>query len=71
LLTLLGKFFSNNQQSADGKSAIPLKGYKKEIFRPEQNLQFESLHCIAHLVQDIPAVLPYLNSLLSWFQFED
>jgi hypothetical protein len=27
-----------------------LEGYKIEIFRPEQNPEFESLHCIAHLV---------------------
>ena len=39
-----------------------LKGYRTEIFRPEQNPQFESLHCIAHLAQDISDVLPHLNS---------
>jgi ArsR family metal-binding transcriptional regulator len=41
-----------------------LEEYKIEIFRPEQNPEFESLHCIAHLEQDISDVLPYLNSLL-------
>ena len=46
-----------------------LKGYKIEIFRPEQNPQFESLHCIAHLEQDISCVLPYLNSLLGGFDY--
>ena len=46
-----------------------LKGYKTEIFRPEQNPQFESLHCIAHLEQDISDVLPYLNSLLGGFDY--
>ena len=46
-----------------------LSGYKKEIFRPEQNPQFESLHCIAHLEQDIGEVLPYLNTLLGGFDY--
>lgn len=46
-----------------------LKGYKIEIFRPEQNPEFESLHCIAHLEQDISDVLPYLNSLLGGFDY--
>jgi hypothetical protein len=41
-----------------------LKGYGKEIFRPECNPQFQSLHCIAHLDQDITEVLPYLNTTL-------
>ena len=44
-----------------------LRGYKKVIFRPEQNPQFESLHCIADLEQDISEVLPYLNTLLGGF----
>ena len=46
-----------------------LEGYKIEIFRPEQNPEFESLHCIAHLEQDISDVLPYLNSLLGGFDY--
>jgi ArsR family metal-binding transcriptional regulator len=46
-----------------------LKGYKSEIFRPEQNPQFESLHCIAHLEQDISEALPYLNTLLGGFDY--
>jgi ArsR family metal-binding transcriptional regulator len=41
-----------------------LKGYRKEIFRPECNPNFQSLHCIAHLDQDIREVLPYLNAVL-------
>jgi ArsR family metal-binding transcriptional regulator len=41
-----------------------LKGYRKEIFRPECNPSFQSLHCIAHLDEDIEAVLPYLNARL-------
>lgn len=41
-----------------------LKSYRKEIFRPECNPSFESVHCIAHLDQDISEVLPYLNAEL-------
>ena len=46
-----------------------LKGYRKEIFRPECNPQFQSLHCIAHLNEDISEVLPYLNSALGGHQY--
>jgi len=41
-----------------------LKGYRKEIFRPECNPSFQSLHCVAYLEEDIEAVLPYLNARL-------
>jgi ArsR family metal-binding transcriptional regulator len=41
-----------------------LKNYTKEIFRPECNPQFQSLHCFLHLDQDISEVLPYLNAVL-------
>jgi ArsR family metal-binding transcriptional regulator len=41
-----------------------LTGYRKEIFRPECNPSFQSLHCIAWLDDDIEAVLPYLNARL-------
>ena len=41
-----------------------LKGYTKEIFRPECNPSFQSLHCIAHLDQDVSEALPYLNAVL-------
>jgi ArsR family metal-binding transcriptional regulator len=41
-----------------------LKSYSKEIFRPECNPGFQSLHCIAHLDQDVREVLPYLNTVL-------
>ena len=41
-----------------------LTGYRKEIFRPECNPSFQSLHCIAYLDEDIEAVLPYLNARL-------
>jgi ArsR family metal-binding transcriptional regulator len=41
-----------------------LTGYRKEIFRPECNPSFQSLHCVAYLDEDIKAVLPYLNARL-------
>lgn len=46
-----------------------LRRYSKEIFRPECNPGFESVHCIAHLEQDISAVLPYLNAVLGGFEY--
>jgi len=46
-----------------------LSGYEKEIFRPECNPGFESLHCIAHLDQDITEVLFYLNAVLGGFEY--
>jgi len=46
-----------------------LKSYSKEIFRPECNPGFESVHCIAHLEQDISAVLPFLNTVLGGFEY--
>jgi ArsR family metal-binding transcriptional regulator len=46
-----------------------LKGYRKEIFRPECNPQFQSLHCIAHLDDVITEVLPYLNAVLGGHQY--
>ena len=41
-----------------------LKEYRKEIFRPECNPNFQSVHCIAALEIDISEVLPYLNTVL-------
>lgn len=46
-----------------------LKGHTKEIFRPECNPGFQSLHCIAHLEQDISMVLPCLNVTLGGFEY--
>ena len=46
-----------------------LKNYVKEIFRSECNPGFESVHCIAHLDQDISDVLPYLNAVLGGFEY--
>lgn len=46
-----------------------LSGYTKEIFRPECNPSFESVHCIAHLNEDVGAVLPYLNTVLGGTQY--
>ena len=46
-----------------------LRAYRKEIFRPECNPQFQSLHCIAYLDEDITKVLPYLNVVLGGHQY--
>lgn len=48
-----------------------LKSYNREIFRPACNPGFKSLHCIAHLDQDVSRVLPYLNTVLGGFEFID
>lgn len=41
-----------------------LREYRKRIFRPQCNPNFQSVHCIAHLESDISPVLPYLNTAL-------
>ena len=46
-----------------------LKSYRKEIFRPKCNPGFQSVHCIAHLDQDVGEVIPYLNAELGGFEF--
>lgn len=46
-----------------------LNGYTKEIFRPKCNPRFRSVHCIAHLEEDIREVLPYLNTVLGGSQY--
>ncbi len=45
-----------------------LQSYRKEIFRPECNPDFTSLHLFAHLDQDVSEVIPYLNAELGGFQ---
>ncbi|MFP4672742.1 MAG: (Fe-S)-binding protein [Desulfohalobiaceae bacterium] len=46
-----------------------LQGYHKEIFRSRCNREAQSLHCFAHLHQDIAAVIPYLNAELEGDSF--
>ena len=46
-----------------------LSGYAKEVFRPECNPSFTSVHCRAHLNEDIGKALPYLNAVLGGAQF--
>jgi ArsR family metal-binding transcriptional regulator len=41
-----------------------LEGYKKEMFLPKCNPNFQSVHCVARLDQDISEALPYLNTAL-------
>jgi ArsR family metal-binding transcriptional regulator len=46
-----------------------LKTYQKEIFRPECNPSFRSLHCLAYLEENVGEVLPYLNTVLGGDEF--
>jgi ArsR family metal-binding transcriptional regulator len=46
-----------------------LSGYTKEVFRPECNPGFTSLHCHAHLNDDVAEVIPYLNAELGGFEY--
>ena len=46
-----------------------LQSFTKRIFRAECNPQFESLHCIASLDQDVSEALPYLNTVLGGFEY--
>jgi ArsR family metal-binding transcriptional regulator len=48
---------------------VLLNTYRKEVVRPECRPEAESVHCIAHLDQDIGEVIPYLNAVLGGFQF--
>jgi ArsR family metal-binding transcriptional regulator len=48
--------------TAEGRTAI--SDYQIKIFRPECNPNFQSVHCIADLENDISEVLPYLNTVL-------
>jgi len=41
-----------------------LNAYTKEFFRPKCNPSFQSVHCVAHLGDDIAEVLPFLNTTL-------
>lgn len=41
-----------------------LQGFTKEMFRPKCNPNFQSVHCVANLDQDIAEVLPYLNTAM-------
>lgn len=46
-----------------------LKNYTKEIFRSKCNTEAQSLHCFAHLEQDVSKVIPYLNAELEGDSF--
>ncbi len=41
-----------------------LNTFTREFFRPKCNPNFQSVHCVAHLDDDIGEVLPYLNTTL-------
>jgi ArsR family metal-binding transcriptional regulator len=47
-----------------GRESMILKNYRKEIFRSRCDSGAMSLHCYAHLDQDVGDVLTFLNSVL-------
>lgn len=46
-----------------------LSGYTLEIFRSKCNAGAQTLHCFAHLHDDIGEALPYLNTVLGGFGY--
>jgi ArsR family metal-binding transcriptional regulator len=46
-----------------------LTGYSLEIFRSKCNAGAQTLHCFAHLNDDVREVLPYLNTVLGGFTY--
>ena len=46
-----------------------LKSYRLEIFNSECNPGAMSVHCYAHLDQDVSEALPYLNRVLGGFEY--
>jgi ArsR family metal-binding transcriptional regulator len=46
-----------------------LTGYTMEIFRSKCNAGAQTLHCFAHLNDDVSEVLPYLNTVLGGFAY--
>lgn len=46
-----------------------LNSYTLEIFRSKCNTEARTLHCYAHLSDDVSAVLPYLNTVLGGFSY--
>jgi len=46
-----------------------LSGYTLEIFRSKCNADAQTLHCFAHLHDDVGAALPYLNTVLGGFSY--
>ncbi len=46
-----------------------LNGYTLEIFRSKCNAKAQTLHCFAHLQDDVGTVLPYLNTILGGFSY--
>jgi len=46
-----------------------LKSYRLEIFNSECNPGAMTVHCFAHLEQDVSQALPYLNAVLGGFEY--
>ncbi len=46
-----------------------LSGYRLEIFRSKCHAGAQTLHCFAHLNDDVSEALPYLNTVLGGFSY--
>ena len=46
-----------------------LESYRLEIFNSECNPGAMSVHCFAHLNQDVSGAIPFLNSVLGGFEY--
>jgi len=46
-----------------------LEGYEMEIFRSKCDTRVQSVHCFAHLKNDVGEALPYLNSILGGINY--
>ena len=46
-----------------------LESYRLEIFNSECNPGAVSVHCFAHLDQDVCAAIPYLNAVIGGFEY--
>jgi len=54
---------------AANPSKMLLQSYRLEIFNSECNPGAMSVHCFAHLDQDVSCALPYLNTVLGGFTY--
>ena len=58
-----------NKEYYAGGVIMLLTGYTLEIFRSKCNAGAQTLHCFAHLHDDVAEVLPYLNTVLGGFSY--
>jgi ArsR family metal-binding transcriptional regulator len=61
--------FVTNGSVAAKEGDLLLRGYTLEIFRSKCNAGAQTLHCFAHLDDDVGKALPYLNTVLGGFSY--